>query len=416
MMLLKQRLDKIWFLLLFVYIIASYIAQDVLLPASVTSILLYVFLAFSAVCIFVSGKIQFSPFLLWECIVMVLALFAMLYSPKFSVFDGTYYAMLVNFILVFIMSQMPLSEKRLSTIFCVYVFAAALLIILLYCTGNLEDSSASGRLGEELFGNSNTLAFMLMASSIYAFWILLTKNNGFQKLFSFFCLVLIYIGMFLSGGRKFVVVPLVFAYTILLGKRDKKGKLHPILYTIIFLGLMYLVYYLAMNVPAFYESIGSRFEGAFSLVDDEYSADGSTLKRMQMIEAAFEQWKKRPIFGYGFDSFKYYNAESVTGEFYYAHNNFLELLYNQGVVGFMAYYSFYIYLIWFAWKKKTDSLHKGLVVGFFISSMFFEFFCVTYSATVTQIMIFLVYYSLIENSSSNMIDLHKKTGEKYVKY
>ena len=120
-----------------------------------------------------------------------------------------------------------------------------------------------------------------------------------------------------------------------------------------------------------------------------------------MIDAAWKQWKLSPMWGYGFDSFKYYNAQSVTGYEYYSHNNFLELLYNQGIIGFVGYYWFYVYLM-VKQRKQKNTLKKGFVVGMVISLLVFEYFGISYSVTPVQTMLFYGWF-LLQNEDATGI-------------
>lgn len=395
----KLSMDKLWFGLLVIYIMSGYLAQDVLLPESLNQLALYAFLGFSMLMILLRGKVKVNAIVLWGLVCLGLAFFAMLYGPEFSFWGGTYYALIVNFILVFIFAQMPWNEKRFAVIMLAYVFSAVGLIGVLAATGNLEDRSESGRLGQELTGNANILAMMLMVGAIYGIWLLVTTRKSSCKLFALAAIVVIYIGMFLSGGRKYIVVPIIFAYILLLNNKDQKGRKHIIKNTLLIIAVVLLVYQVIMKVPFFYESIGQRFEGAFALFDDSYSMDGSTRVRKKMIEAALERWPESPLWGFGFDSFKYYNRNEVSGHFYYSHNNFTELLYNQGIIGFAGYYGFYVWLLRSTMKKGVSSLNRGFVVGAVLSLLAFEYFGITYSVTPAQFLLFFCYYRLKSDDS-----------------
>ena len=399
---IKINIKSIWFGLLVLYLLSSYFAHDAIMSSTVNSIILYAFLGYSAFAIFCSSRIRFAPIVLWEVLCLALAAISMALYTSFSDFGSTFYSMIVNFILVFILTQMPWNELRFAMILKSFAVSAAGLIVILFLTGNLQDDSETGRLGQSLTGNANILAMMLMVGAMYAIWLLVSAKTTKAKLIWGIAISITYIGMFLSGGRKFIVAPIIFAYILLIVKRDKRGKKHIIWYTVLVAAILIALYQLIMKVPVFYDSIGYRFDGFFALFDDSKTADGSTLLRQAMIEAGWAKWPETPLFGHGFDSFKYYNAASVTGNLYYSHNNFIELLYNQGLVGFAAYYSFYVYLIAKALKSKANLLYKGLILGTIISCLLFEYFAVTYTATPIQLMLFICSCAL--NDKKEVID------------
>ena len=108
-----------------------------------------------------------------------------------------------------------------------------------------------------------------------------------------------------------------------------------------------------------------------------------------MIEIGLQKWQESPLWGYGFDSFKYFN-ESVTGHFYYSHNNFVEMLYNLGIIGFIAYYSYYIKLLFASYngKNRISLSVRAFSVAMVISMMVYEYGAINYTTTSTMIMFF----------------------------
>lgn len=400
---LKTIFEKLWFFLLIIYIATGYFAHDALMPSVINSVVLYIFLAYSLIAILCSGRLKLTPILWWEIAFLAVSFIAMTYSPSFSIFSGTYYALIVNFVLVFILTQMPWDEQRFDIVMKTFMLSAAGLIIVLALTGNLEDTSATGRLGQELTGNANKLAIMLMVGSMYAFWLIVSSNNKITKIFSFISVIVIYFGMFLSGGRKYVIVPIIFLYVLLMYKTDKKGKKHLIFNTFLVVAIFVLLYQLIMKVPFLYDNIGYRFDSFLGLFDDSKDVDGSTEIRMKMIEAALKKWPEKPLLGHGFDSFKFYNASSVTGHEYYSHNNFVELLYNQGIVGFVLYYLMYAYLVVKASKFKSNTNYKGFIFATIVSLLLFDFFEVTYSITPVQFILFFSFMHIKFASAADSI-------------
>lgn len=390
---------NIWFCILILYIVTGYLAQDMIMPSAVNSMLLYIFLAYSLFEVFLSRHMRLVAIVGWSIAFLLISFFAMLYSPSFSLFSGTYYELIVNFILILLMIQMPWNRKRFQLIMNTYTLSATVLIGILAATGNLKDDS--GRLGTELFGNSNILAMALMVSALYGFWMLISSDKRLNKFLYAIEMVVVYIGMFYCGGRKFVVVPIVFFYVLMLHKTDGKGSKHIVRDTIIIVGVLIILYQLIMKLPAFYNTIGNRFEGLFSLFGQSYDMDSSTQKRELMMKAAFSQWTKSPLWGYGFDSFKYYNASSVTGHMYYSHNNYTELLYNQGLIGFVTYYAFYLYLL-LAARKQKNVLYRGFAVAAVLSLLILEFGAVTYSMTPTQFILFFAFYCVNFNENADV--------------
>lgn len=385
-------MNSIGIFLFCLYIFISYLANDVLLPSVINTYVLYAFLGYSVLYVLVKKKLKINSTVKWLALFMAFSLLSMIYSPEKHIFSGTFYFLIVNFTLVLLLSQYAITKQTIEHIGWTYTISAFSLVLLLAITGNIFDTSATGRLGEDLLGNANILATMLMTSTLYTIWLLVYQNSKkATKLLLLFCLIAEYLGMFLSGGRKYIVVPLIFLYILLLFKQDKNGRKHIIKYTLIILAVVVIVWNLIMNVPVFYEIIGSRMESFFAFLNGDVShADGSSKIRSQMIKMGLERWIQSPILGYGFDSFKYYN-QSVTGHFYYSHNNFVEILYNTGIIGFVLYYWYYAKLCFTAWKGRNyiSLSARAFSVAMILSMLCFEYGAINYTTTSTMIMLLL---------------------------
>lgn len=86
----------------------------------------------------------------------------------------------------------------------------------------------------------------------------------------------------------------------------------------------------------------ARFQNAFETMSGYNSGnvtDWSTAHRMMMIEDGLQFFTERPILGYGTDCYQFISQFNT-----YSHNNFIELLVNNGIVGFIAYYWVYLYI------------------------------------------------------------------------
>jgi O-antigen ligase len=77
-----------------------------------------------------------------------------------------------------------------------------------------------------------------------------------------------------------------------------------------------------------------RLSGLYTLLSGGYGDESAEI-RSHLIKIGWNSFADRPFTGYGQDAFAYYNT-------YYSHNNFIEILYNLGLVGFILYYLMYV--------------------------------------------------------------------------
>ena len=103
-------------------------------------------------------------------------------------------------------------------------------------------------------------------------------------------------------------------------------------------------------------------EAMMGIINHSYMIDASTNTRINMIKYGFEMFKSNPILGVGIGNYAYYGYH-IYGLFaeVYSHNNYIEMLSNIGIVGFISYYfytSLYMYKVekiseYFNWKREN---------------------------------------------------------------
>ena len=391
-------LEKATLFFMAIYIFMSYNACDLWISSKWLPMSLYAFLGVGALCGFskllknVKTKIP-APFL-WYGSFMVLSVIIMLYSNEKSIMSGTYYLMLVTAILSTFIYIVVTDRKWFSVLCWIYSISGAFLVLMLQLTENLVGKD-SDRLGEDLMGNANIFAGMMMVSAMFTIWLLIFGRQS--KLAKFLLVVSLLADMYalaLSAGRKYFVIPFLFLYLLLLFQTDEKGRRHFIRNTIFVGALVLLVYYLIMNVPIFYDSIGIRMERLLNGFFGEGDQGASAEIRERMRELALLEWGKSPIWGYGFDSFKYI-AEKELSFFTYSHCNYTELLYNGGVLYFLVYYFFYFVLLKKALiEKKGSTPFRAFTVSVVLSLLVFEYGSVTYESSYVVILLFMAYAGL----------------------
>ena len=93
---------------------------------------------------------------------------------------------------------------------------------------------------------------------------------------------------------------------------------------------------LVIDIPFLNEIIGYRIEEALDLFTKTGTGDVSSQNRVGLIGLALQMWSDHPILGLGMNNFPMFQTIGEAG--YYAHNNYVELLADLGLVGFCLYY------------------------------------------------------------------------------
>ena len=396
---IKANGHTIGMFLAYVYILTLYIAQDVLMSSTINSLCLYAFLAYSAILFVLEFKSngKMSVFSLWYLIFMVVSFICMLYAPNIQNVFGSFYAMIVS-LFVFLFLQMYVKdESGFDGICWCYAISAFVLVLLLLITGNLS-GDADDRLGQSLTGNANIFAMMMMVAVMYTIWLLVFKAKRLITRTVLIVMIAVdFYALMLSAGRKFFVVPFIFLYILLISKRNKRGKKRIFLYTLGFAILILIVWVLIVNIEPLYNAIGVRMEGFFDWLWGG-TGDASSEIRDRMRILAVERWLESPLWGYGFDSFKFY-AKDAVGKFYYSHCNYTELLYCGGVVYFLLYYWMHFITIRSAVKNKAaPQSHRAFAIAVIISLAIFDFGAVTYNSTPMLIMLMMAFRAATFNT------------------
>ena len=384
-------LDNIGIAAFCLYIFMSYNAVDLVFSSRVAQLSMYLFFGVGALgFLFAFRQIKVGKFLSWYLVFMVYSLLTMLYSKEQSVMNSQFYYMIVAVVITFFALIFIKTERQFSIILWCFSLSSFVLCIVLAAEGLLV-GDAGERLGNELFGNSNTFAWLIMLATFCQIWLLVYNSKTvFAKILLLAALILNVYALSLSGGRKYFVVPFLFLYILFVMKKDKRERKHTIRNTLIIGAIILFVYYLVMNVEVLYNGVGVRLESLVEGYTGEGMLDNSADVRREMQILALKRWMNRPLFGNGFDSFKYYSLE-VLRQFAYSHCNFTELLHNGGIFGFCIYYYYYFVILKEAIKNKNIlTKYRALAIATIISMLIFEYGAVTYSTALHILFIALV--------------------------
>jgi len=191
-----------------------------------------------------------------------------------------------------------------------------------------------------------------------------------------------------TGSRK-AFVSLLLVITAFFANKIKKPL--NLLYIVPFGVLFISVIYLSMNNPLLYNVIGKRMEGLLSLVSGEGKVDTSALERMELISIGIGQFKEKMFIGYGMNSFRYMNKY-----FLYAHNNYIELLVNGGIIGAALYYAMPVAIFFKAiaiWLRKTREV---IIILIFMALLFVnDYGSVTYYTALNIVLLVVSYRAVV---------------------
>ena len=240
---------------------------------------------------------------------------------------------------------------------------------LMYCftIGMLD---VVGRLGEDIMGNANSFGLMTTVFFTGATYSALNSRNRYIMCLCIVAIVLDLWLMVLTGGRKFLLYAVFFAFSTLLAKRNiKMGRIVIIAFVasiIIAVGA-----YFIMNNSYLYDAIGYRFDGMAS-----GDAEGEDVQSA-LMRKGIDLFLERPLFGWGVNGYVY-----AGGTGFYSHSNYIELLANFGIIGTLIYYSNLIWCFVVLWRnhRRGDEEFK-LYFPLLLSIFVLEVFSITFNQT-----------------------------------
>lgn len=385
--------NKIYSIAIVFYILMTLVANDLLMPSFLCKISIILLLLATILYIILKNKCILSVkkynFFWWYLTFTGISIVAMVYSPDRSFLNDSSYLLYTTVIILFCFSTLTDSFEKVIIVMKSYEWGSALLFIILYYTNNLFTDE---RIGGSFTGNSNTFALFMMVAFFFTSWLFLYyENNKYKKVIAGVVMIMDIITVLLSGARKSVIACMIYIVILFLYKQDKKGRIH-IIRNVILIGLvLFYLWKLMISNPYLYDVVGNRMESLINqLLGNEVMIKGSSsYLREEYRHAAIVGWLKSPIWGHGYDSFHFYNAV-VNGHDVYSHNNFTELLYNMGVVGFIVYYFEYFKIFIFGFKSKVSSVQAITFAGM-IGILLTEYGQVDYNASIIAIFLFVLY-------------------------
>lgn len=215
--------------------------------------------------------------------------------------------------------------------------------------------------------NANRIATMMAYAMIFLTYELLQKEKSQRRLKDYSTLIFLVITIILTGSRKGLLIPFIGIYLLICARRPRKF----LKYSLITVVSISVVLYLLMNVKPLYDILGHRVEAVLQFLQGENFEEASLSTRNHYIEMGWELIKQQPIWGHGLDCFRVLKKSFGT----YSHNNYIEILYSLGWVGFALYYFPFaqcLFRLISGWKRNA------LLVALFVPYLVCDYMNVTY--------------------------------------
>lgn len=385
---LYRVLDNIKIILFFIYIVAVYIFGGDSEKIRYSEIILIAFMVLEVIKIIKTKKIKFPiPIIL----IFIFAFYCFLSNfwaieSNLSITISRTLFLLGVFVLLsynFFREITNGQEVLLKTIMWAGI-VFSIYVILYYGVGEYFTKMLNGeRVGKEI-NNVNAIGLQTSISFIIAIFYALYDNKKKYYILSIIPLI-VSLG---TGSRKVIILIIIGTILLFLMKREEKIDISKTMKKILLFIIFVFAFVYISKMPMF-STVFERLETATNFVTGEGKIDDSTAIRALYVNAGMEQFLESPIFGIGAGNAGYITMKA-NGTFTYLHNNFVELLATTGMIGFVLYYSIYVYIIWNCIKllnKKNKYINVILIL--FLINLILDYGLVSYYSKNTYIYILL---------------------------
>ena len=328
-------------------------------------------------------------YLLWAIMFSVYCgigiFFAHSKSMALSFFMTMMYVFIVDFLIyIYVLCYM----KNVEGIINCMVIGAVLIALRCFAQYGLFAFMSSRSAGSI---SGNTIGQFSAFASVMCVYKLRNIGHGIEiprrGLLWYILLILNLIFVVLSGSRKSVFY-LIIPFIVVLVLRSK-NPIRLVRNLVIAVAFSFSVYYALMHITVLYSTIGHRIETMINGFMGVGLVDSSTETRLNLINRGMRFFRNRPWIGYGLNNFFVLN-KALTGSVYYAHNNYVELLVDCGIVGTVVYYSLHAVSLINAFKNREK--YKGfeiVFIGIMVAIVVCDYGIVTYYDIYIQLLCLL---------------------------
>lgn len=369
-----------------IYIICSVVCDDGNVVMKLARVLLMG--AFLAVAL-KRRRVRLNSYLICEFLFILFCAISCFWANNRSfAFDMTktlIVNMLCMYAIIYITNN---NQKRIDTLLMSCAVAPLLLELRVIATGGMF-AFLTSRSFNTISANGVGLCAAFGACMSFYFLYNRKHNTWWALLFALNVIIVI-----LSSSRKAlmcVFIPFAIIYLM-----NNKVNLHKrILRIVLIVFIAFIGYYLLIKIPVLYDSIGNRIESMISmLLGDSSHADGSAITRFYLIQWGMEWFKQSPIIGHGIDNYRILltSAHPDYPIGFYAHNNYVELLVDVGIIGTLLYYVNYILIIKSIYRnRRFITTSEYMLLGMLIALLINEYGLVSYYDKYVQVLLVIIW-------------------------
>lgn len=338
-------------------------------------------------------------------------------SSFFTDYEYSISSLIFSIFTCLIFSQSFDSEEDIEMFFKTCVIGGYLLIaFLILKSGNISTllKTISSNALSEILIQKNILAFLMAVVSVICFF----YGSALRRKEYYFIMICPTLMLLATGSRRGIIS--FFIGIVLIMLLDGGGLKR---YKNIFLAIIVILILKELLSLPIFSSMNARLTSLIDGISGNAAFSNSDESRFEMIQTGLNMFCNKPLFGYGAGAFK-----EIAGYGKYSHNNYVELLVNFGIFGFVMYY----YVVFSQLKCAVLRIKYGariekLFITILIMRLVSDFGNVSYydKFSLAVIGVIMCYFNkkvyVVEKDAENygggyLLDKWKKTfGDSYEK-
>lgn len=327
---LKLDLSQIAYLLWIAYFTAIYMFGNVYyqMPAYFSYIMAFVMLGYK-VCTqrgFSGVSFPINALTMWYGLFYIWQVTARIWTPReVANKTNTPYQTLRILAILIAMDLFVVAKKdvqRLIKAFCIGATSFAVWAMITSPVSSYGTIDYGLRTGQQ----RNTTGYVLCFATLFLIYLFRVYKKKYWLFFALLC----FISSLLTGSRKIIFAYAAALFLVILGQKSVKKTVK--YFTVILISAAIIIP-IAYQIPYVREAFGERL---LAVMDDSI-ADSSVFYRNIAKQNAIRIFKESPIIGNGWVAV--INSFNYKGVSIYAHNNYLEIAADFGLIGCFLFFT-----------------------------------------------------------------------------
>lgn len=385
----RNWMRSAWTASLFLYIVSgiTFFAGPY---SAIGSVCLYLFFCVSLLNIFSERRVRLNLFCLSLILYGIYIFISSLWTPTSHSDVAVYIYNYVTMALIVICVYNYIKEgKDFENILLFFMLGGLCLSIYVFSSygmslfENLRSTTKELRVGDNL-ANVNQIGTQTVFGALIAFYLLrYGKKTPFNIIAYSLCFIITLLISILTGSKKvFLMIVLGFFVLVAYNPKSRNSFAKKLINLVVASAIILLLIYLINNLSIFH-TLKTRIDD-FLITLTNKGGNETDNSRIYMAQMGIQVFLRNPFLGDGFlSSYSYFGT--------YSHNNYVEILMNTGIIGFILLYFPYIPILLgiIQNRKSMNPMYLVLSMIFFLI-LFAAVGYVYYYDRPTQILLCLV--------------------------